>query len=341
MENQPNDLYDVTIIGGGPAGLFSAFYSGMREMKTKVIEYLPFLGGKVPYFYPEKIIRDIGGIPQISGETLTEQLVEQAMTFHPSVVLGEQCNELEQLGDGTFVLTSDNGNRHYTRTVILATGFGALKSVKLDVSNAHEFEGHNLRYSPKRLHQYKGKHVLISGGGNSAVDWANELEAIAEQVTLVYRKNDFSGIESNISKMKDSSVHVKTPYLINGLKGDGGEVTQAELKNVETGETEVLSVDEIIVNHGFEINLGKIGQWGLKMEDGGFRVNGKMETSIPGVFAVGDIADYENKLPLIAGGFNEGPIAVNNAKKHIHPDKELSHLYSTQVGACHHPNFVE
>ncbi|SET54581.1 thioredoxin reductase (NADPH) [Salinibacillus kushneri] len=329
MVNQHHEIYDVTIVGGGPVGLFTAFYSGMREMKTKIIEYLPFLGGKVPYFYPEKMIRDIGGIPNISGEKLTEQLVEQAMTFNPSVVLNEQCTELEQRDDGIFVLKSDNGSMHYTRTVILATGFGTLKSIKLDVANANEFEGNNLHYTPKRMAHYKGKHVLISGGGNSAVDWANELGAIADQVTLVYRKTDFSGIESHISKMKNSSVNVKTPYIISGLSGKSGQVEQAELRNLETMKTESLSIDEIIVNHGFEIDIGPISRWGIQMENGTILVNGNMETSIPGIFAVGDIANYQHKLPLIAGGFNDGPIAVNRAKQFIHPDKELTHLFST------------
>ncbi|MRG87775.1 NAD(P)/FAD-dependent oxidoreductase [Salinibacillus xinjiangensis] len=326
-----DELYDVTIIGGGPVGLFTAFYSGMREMKTKIIEYLPFLGGKVPYFYPEKIIRDIGGIPSISGEKLTEQLIEQAMTFDPTVVLGEQCMHLEQHDDGTFTLTNDNGAKHHTRTIILATGFGTLKSVKLDLPNASQFEENNLDYTIKRLEHYRGKHVLISGGGNSAVDWANELEPIAEKVTLIYRKTDFKGIESNITKMKNSSVDVKTPYVIEELAGKEGHVETVTIQNVETKETEQLSVDAVIVNHGFEIDLGPIAEWGMKMKNGSVQVDQEMATTIPGIFAVGDIANFENKLPLIAGGFNEGPIAVNSAKLHIHPKEELAHLFSTNM----------
>ncbi|MFC4559235.1 NAD(P)/FAD-dependent oxidoreductase [Virgibacillus kekensis] len=324
-----HEIYDVTIIGGGPVGLFTAFYSGMREMKTKIIEFLPFLGGKVPYFYPEKIIRDIGGIASVSGEKLTDQLIEQAMTFNPEVVLGEQCQHLEKTEDGIFILTSDNGARHYTRTVILATGFGTLKSVKLDLPEAEQFEEKNLHYTIRRLESYRGKHVLISGGGNSAVDWANELESIADQVTLVYRKTQFPGLESNVSQMKNSSVHVKIPYIIDRLRGNNGVIQTAGLKNTQTGETEEVEIDAVIVNHGFEIALGPIAEWGMKMKDSTIVVDGEMATSIPGVYAVGDIANYKNKLPLIAGGFNEGPIAVNSAKLHIHPEAKLAHLYST------------
>ena len=161
-------VYDVTIIGGGPIGLFTAFYCGMREMETKVIEFLPYLGGKVSYFYPEKVIRDIGGMPAISGENLIKQLVEQAQTFNPTIVLNQQVVGMERLVDGTFLLTSHNGERHLTRTIILATGFGTLKSAKLDVESAEKYEGRNLRYGVERLSDYRDKHVLISGGGNSA-----------------------------------------------------------------------------------------------------------------------------------------------------------------------------
>lgn len=323
------DIYDVTIIGGGPVGLFTAFYSGMREMKTKVIEYLPFLGGKVPYFYPEKMIRDIGGVANISGEKLTDQLIEQAMTFNPTICLGEQCCDVEQLNDGTFLLTSDNGAKHYTRTIILAIGFGTLNSVKLDFPKASQFETGNLHYTIRRLENYRGKHVLISGGGNTAVDWANEIESVADQVTLVYRKTDFTGIENNISKMRNSSVNVKTPYVVHGLTGEDNYLSSVSVENLETGEVENLEIDALIVNHGFEIALGPVAEWGIEMKDGTIAVDGQMVTSVSGIFAVGDIANYQDKLQLIAGGFNEGPIAVNSAKLHIHPEKELSHLFST------------
>ncbi|WP_010529910.1 NAD(P)/FAD-dependent oxidoreductase [Lentibacillus jeotgali] len=327
-----NEVYDVTIIGGGPAGLFAAFYSGMREMKTKIIEFLPFLGGKVPYFYPEKTIRDVGGMPSISGERFTDQLIEQAMTFNPSVILGEQCTSVEKTVDGTcFILTSNNGAKHYTRTIMIATGFGTIKPVKLDLSEASQFEEKSLDYAIKRLENYRGKHVIISGGGDTAVDWANELESIAEQVTLVYRKTAFSGIESNITKMQNSSINVKTPYTVDRLIGEGGRISTVRLKNLRSGKTEETMADALVVNHGFEIDLGPIAEWGMSMENGTISVDKKMESSIPGIFAVGDIAGYDHKLQLIAGGFNEGPVAVNSAKKHIYPNQHLEHLFSTDT----------
>ncbi|GIN58312.1 ferredoxin--NADP reductase 1 [Lederbergia ruris] len=326
---QQNDIYDVTIIGGGPVGLFTAFYSGMREMKTKIIEYLPYLGGKVSYFYPEKIIRDIGGIPQLSGEELTTNLIEQAKTFDPTIVLEEQVMDWQKHEDGYFILTSDNGVKHYTKTVILATGFGSLKPVMLDLPHSKEFVGQSLHYSIHNIDRFKGKHVLISGGGNSAVDWANELEPIAKKVTLIYRKSSFKGIESNVTKMKRSSVQVLTPYELAGLRGKGGQLSSAIIENTEQAAFEEVEIDELLVNHGFHIDLGPITKWGMDITEAGIVVNSSMSTSIPGIFAVGDIAQYKNKLPLIAGGFNEGPIAVNSAKLYIHPKDPLTHLYST------------
>lgn len=323
------ELYDVTIIGGGPVGLFTAFYSGMREMKTKVIEFLPYLGGKVPYFYPDKVIRDIGGISHISGEKLTTQLREQAITFDPTIILEEQVVGVNKLKDGNFILTSSNGAKHFTKTIILATGFGTLKSVKLDLPNAEEYEGMSLHYSINKLNHYKGKRVLISGGGNAAIDWANELESIAKKVTLVYRKPTFSGIESNVTKMMDSSVNVLNPYELIELNGIDGQVSSAVIKQVDNQKQEEISIDHLIVNHGFHIDLGPITEWGMEMNSGSIQVDDAMSTSIPGIFAVGDIASYQNKLSLIAGGFNEGPIAVNNAKLRVAPKEQLKMIYST------------
>ncbi|RKQ32706.1 NAD(P)/FAD-dependent oxidoreductase [Oceanobacillus halophilus] len=323
------ELFDVTIIGGGPVGLFTAFYSGMREMKTKIIEYLPFLGGKVSYFYPEKIIRDIGGLTKISGRDLTDNLIEQAMTFDPTIVLKEQVLYVEKLADGTFMLTSSNGNKHHTKSIILATGFGTLKSVKLELPNSGKFEEKSLHYTIKKLSDYKGKHVLISGGGNSAIDWANELEPIAEKVTLIYRKPQFTGIESNVTKMMNSTVQVLNPYELTELKEENGKLSSAVIKHVNTQAFQEIKIDNIIVNHGFHIDLGPITNWGMIMKDGTIKVDESMSTSIPGIFAIGDISNYPNKLGLIAGGFNEGPIAVNQAKQYISPKEHLGHIYST------------
>ena len=323
------DIFDVTIVGGGPVGLFAAFYSGMRELKTKVIESLPHLGGKVAYFYPEKIIRDVGGIPSLSGDELTANLIEQAKTFDPDIVLEEQVTAFEKHDDSYFILKSDEGSEHLTRTIILATGFGSLQPVELNHPQAHDYLETSLHYSIHDLAQFKQKRIVISGGGDAAVDWANELQSLAKEVTLIYRGENFKGIESNVTKMKKAGVHVITSSEIVDLHGERGQLSSITVENKQDGDRQVLKVDDLLINHGFHIDLGPIREWGLKMTDGGIHVDPSMATSIPGIFAIGDIADYDHKLPLIAGGFNEGPIAVNSAKLHIQPAESLSAIFST------------
>jgi thioredoxin reductase len=328
------ELFDVTIIGGGPIGLFTAFYCGMREMKTKIIEFLPFLGGKVSYFYPEKTIRDIGGIPRITGMDLVTQLKEQANTFKPTIALGQQVVGIQRLHDGTFMLTSHNGDVHYTRTIILATGFGTLKSVKLALTNAENYEDGNLHYTVGALDVYKNKHVLISGGGNSALDWANELLPIAKQVTIVHRRNEFAGLECMITNIRCSGANIMTPCVLDALHGNAGMISSVTIRNLESDETIGVQVDEVLINHGFSIDLGPMNEWGLKIENGSVKVDGMMRSNIAGIFVAGDAANYRYKLPLIAGGFTEGPLAVNSAKAYLEPEKQLLPIYST------HENFL-
>ena len=185
------ELFDVTVIGGGPAGLYSTFYSGLREMKTKLIEYQPQLGGKI-HVYPEKMIWDVGGTTPIPGATLIERLVEQGLTFNPTVVLHEKIESITRDEDGTFVLQGASGTKHFSKTVIVAVGGGILNPQKLEIEGAERFEVSNLNYTVKSLERFKDKTVMISGGGNSAIDWANELEPIAKRVYVAYRKEALS-----------------------------------------------------------------------------------------------------------------------------------------------------
>lgn len=174
------ELFDVTVIGGGPAGLYSAFYSGLREMKTKIIEFQPQLGGKI-HVYPEKMIWDVGGLLPVTGDKLIEQLVQQGLTFQPEVVLNTKVESIIRNKDGTFTLKANDGKEHFSKTVIVATGSGILKPQKLSIEGAERFEVSNLNYTVKSLKRFKDKTIIISGGGNSAVDWANELEPIAKK----------------------------------------------------------------------------------------------------------------------------------------------------------------
>lgn len=315
------ELYDVTIIGGGPAGLYAAFYSGMRDMKTKLIEAKEELGGRT-LIYPEKMIWDVGGVTPIRCEQLTRQMINQAMTFDPAIVLGQQIGGLERLEDGTMVLTAVTGERHWTKTVILALGRGVLKLAKLDIEGAERYEVGNLHYTVQGLEMFRGKRVLISGGGDSAVDWANELEPIAASVIVVHRRERFGGHERNVKRMLESSVRVLTPYAVKQLRGsaDGKSIEAAAIARVETEETEWVEVDAVVVNHGLRGDFGGIVEWGLEMGQWDIQVNDKLATNLPGVFAAGDVARYSSKLNLIAGAFTDAALAVNAAKLYLEPE---------------------
>ena len=317
------DVYDVTIIGGGPAGLYSAFYSGMRDLKTKIIEFQPELGGKILY-YPEKIVWDIGGLPPTPGVQVLDNLNQQARTFEPTICLNEQINELTRRDDGVFVLQGSSGETHYSKCVVLAVGHGILKTEKLNIEGADRYEVTNLHYTVQQLDVFKDKHVLISGGGNSAVDWANALEPIAASVKVVHRRDEFGGHESNVKQMKQSSVELFTPYCIEELHGDesGTKVERVTLKNLHNDERVYHEVDSVIVNHGYKMDLKFLLESPLTFQttEGILDVNEKMETSVLGVFAAGDLVNNDGKLKLIAGAFVDGAKAINQAKLFIEPE---------------------
>ncbi|MFC5703340.1 NAD(P)/FAD-dependent oxidoreductase [Cohnella faecalis] len=316
------ELYDVTIIGGGPAGMYTAFYSGMRDLKTKLIEAREELGGRI-LIYPEKMIWDVGGQTPTLGSKLIEQLIQQACTFDPTIVLGQHITAFERQPDGTILLTAATGERHWTRTVILAIGYGILQLAKLEIEGADRFEVSNLHYTVQELEIFRGKRVLISGGGDSAVDWANALAPLAASLTVVHRRDKFGGHERNVANMKASSANVLTPYAVESLHSSNGkEIDQVTISHVDTGERQSIDVDAVIVNHGLRYNFGPIKDWGLDMGDWNANVSGRMETNIPGIFAVGDFVKHDSKVHLIAGTFTDAVNALNSAKLYIDPQAE-------------------
>ncbi|MCC2445227.1 NAD(P)/FAD-dependent oxidoreductase [Bacillus cereus] len=318
------ELFDVTVIGGGPAGLYSAFYSGLREMKTKIIEFQPHLGGKI-HVYPEKMIWDVGGLLPVTGDKLIEQLVQQGLTFKPEVVLDTKVESIIRNQDGTFTLKTSTGDEHFSKTVIVATGSGILKPQKLSIEGAERFEVSNLNYTVKSLKRFKGKTVIISGGGNSAVDWANELEPIAKKVYVTYRKEELSGHEAQVKQLMNSSAECFFNTSITKLiAGDNHEAIEyVELTNHETGEVSHLPIDEVIINHGYErdITLLENSELDVAIIDNYYIAgNANSESSVDGLYAAGDILKHEGKLHLIAGAFQDAGNAVNKAKQFIQPD---------------------
>lgn len=325
----PDQIYDITIIGAGPTGLFTAFYGGMREARVKIIESLPHTGGQLTALYPEKDIYDVAGFPKIRAQELVDNLEEQANLFDPAIVLGQAVEKVERLKDQTLKLTTDK-EVHYTKTMIITAGNGAFQPRRLNVGEYEKFEGVNLHYHVKDMDHYKDQHVMLLGGGDSAVDWALMLEPIAKQVTLVHRRDKFRAHEYSVEKLMNSSVDILTPFSPTTINGND-RIEKVLLQEVK-GEREIeLDVDAILCNYGFVSTLGPIKDWGLEIDKNSIIVNTRMETNIPGIYAAGDISTYPGKINLIATGFGEGPTAINNAKQYIDPKARVQPKHSTSM----------
>ncbi|MDC3412374.1 NAD(P)/FAD-dependent oxidoreductase [Aquibacillus sp. 3ASR75-11] len=324
-----DQVYDVTIIGAGPVGLFTAFYGGMRQASVKIIESLPHIGGQLSALYPEKYIYDIAGFPKVRAQELVDNLKEQTELFDPSIVLDEAVQTIEHMEDGSFKIATDK-DIHFSKTIIITAGNGAFQPRRINLDRSDEFEGKNLHYYVEDMHKYKDQDVLLCGGGDSAVDWALMLEPIAKSVTLVHRRDTFRAHEHSVEQLLSSQVNIKTPYVPVELIGTD-KVEQVKLTEVKENKEEIINVDAVLINYGFVSSLGPIKNWGLEIEKNSIVVNSKMETNIPGIYAAGDICTYPGKINLIATGFGEGPTAINNAKAYIDPGARVQPKHSTSM----------
>jgi thioredoxin reductase len=311
------DLYDVTILGGGPVGLYAAYYAGFRTLRTKIVESLGALGGQVTALYPEKWIYDVAGFPKILGRTLVDNLAEQAMAYKPTLCLGETVGTLTTQADSTLQLTSERAT-HHTRTLLVTAGIGAFHPKTFKNPLIDGFEGRGLYYFIRSFQDFKDRRVLIVGGGDSAVDWALGLVGIARTITLIHRRDQFRAFEDSVQKLQASPVQVKTFYELRRLEGTH-QVERAVIYQNKTNTEESLEVDAVIASLGFLSTLGPIQEWGLELEHDSVRVNTRMETNLRGVYAAGDIVTYPGKVKLIATGFGEGATAINNAAAYLNP----------------------
>jgi thioredoxin reductase (NADPH) len=318
--NGARDIYDVTIIGAGPSGLFGAFYGGLREMKVKIIDALDEVGGQLTALYPEKFIYDAPGYPKVLSIDLVKHLADQAKMFEPTIVLGERVEMLEKQPDGTFKLTTSKGE-HFSRAVVIAGGVGAFQPKKLPNPELPPYEGHGLYYSVKEKMAFRSKNVLIVGGGDSAVDWALNLKDYARHITLIHRRDQFRAHGASVTELMNSPVEVKLFYELKTVGGNS-KVEHAIIFDNRTKEEMKIPVDAVILTLGFSVDLGPIKTWGLEMEGTRYiRVNNKQETNIPGVYAAGDIAAMpgEEPLNLIVEGFSQATRAVNFAYQYLNP----------------------
>ncbi len=336
------NLYDISIIGAGPVGLFGVFYAGMRQMKINLLDSLDNVGGQLAALYPEKYIYDMPGFPKVMAKDLVKQLWEQAEFSKPDLHLGRKVTKIVPFSDGTkgYTIHCESGEQFQTKTVMLALGMGAFKPRKLEVPGLDEREGKNVHYFVKSLERFRNKEVLIIGGGDSAADWSMALSlpdankhTLAKKVTMIHRTDKFSAHEATLDILKtqtSTNIHTFTELQsFSEVSVHGATRLKTVLVNNLTKETMELTVDDIVICAGYLAKLDFVKESGLEMVGNSIKVNDKMETNLPGVFAVGDVCTHGGKLKLIATGVGEAAIAANFAKVSIDPTAKAFPGHST------------
>jgi thioredoxin reductase len=329
------EIFDITFIGAGPAGLFGSFYAGLRDLSVKIIDSLPQPGGQLIALYPNKMIYDTPGFPAILAKDLAADLTQQAVQWEPVMALGEQALTLERLylsdDEVCWVIETDKAE-HHTQAVIITAGIGAFQPVKLKNESVDRFEGKGVDYRVDDLDAYQAKRVLIIGGGDSAVDWALELEPVAKHVTLIHRREGFRAHDTSVNALKDSSVDVRIFHELRELRGDSSLESAVVFDN-RTDEETTLDIDATILALGYKADLGPILEWGLETSGRrNIKVNVRMETNLPRVYAAGDIAIQEgiDPLKLIVVGFGQVTVAVNYAYATIRPGGKVFPGHSSE-----------
>ncbi|GIN98040.1 ferredoxin--NADP reductase 2 [Siminovitchia terrae] len=327
---EDKEVRDITIIGGGPVGIFTAFYAGLRQATAKIIDSLPQLGGQLSALYPEKYIYDVAGFPKVRAQELVDNLLEQTNMFdsNTSICLNQAVQSIKK-ENGIFRIKTSSGI-HYSKTIIITAGNGAFQPRKLKLDEISKYEDSNVHYFITDLEKFRNRRVAVFGGGDSAVDWALMLEPIADQVTVVHRRDKFRAHEHSVELLKKSSAKVLTPFNPIKFLGDD-RVKEVVLQETKRDSEITIPVDDVLINYGFVASLGPILEWELHIEKNSIVTNSKMETNIEGIYAAGDITTYPGKVKLIASGFGEATTAVSNAKVFIDPSARVQSLHSTTI----------
>jgi thioredoxin reductase (NADPH) len=331
VSSDSRDVYDITIIGGGPVGLFGAFYAGVRECRTKIIDSLSELGGQLTALYPEKYIYDMPGFPKVLAKDLVASLAEQALWKNATVCLEEQAQKLEYDEAANVYTLRTNRGHHTTRTVIICAGIGSLQPTKLDKPGTDRLLNKGVYYVVRNPEQWAGKDVVIVGAGDSAVDWALHLAPIAKSVNIVHRRDVFRAHEGSVRALMRTNVALNLFCEVEEVHGNSW-INAVTIRNSKSKEVRTLPADALLINIGFKSDLGPIRDWGLEVDQrGGILVDSHMATNRPGVFAAGDGASYDGKLRLIATGVGEVAIAVNYAKNFIDPTSKIFPGHSSEM----------
>ncbi|MEM8509190.1 MAG: NAD(P)/FAD-dependent oxidoreductase [Bacteroidota bacterium] len=329
---------DILIIGAGPTGLFAVFEAGLLKLKCHLIDALAQPGGQCSEIYPKKPIYDIPGFPEVMAGELVDNLMEQIRPFQPGFTLGERADTLEKLEDGTFVVTTNKGTRHNAPIVAIAGGLGSFEPRKPQLQQLEKFEDNGIAYIIRDPEVYRNKKVLIAGGGDSALDWSIFLADVANEVTLVHRRNEFRGALDSVEKVQElkdqGKINLITPAEVVSLEGDTVLEALYIRKNNNPKEDMRIAVDNFIPLFGLSPKLGPLADWGLEIEKNAIKVDNTLDyqTNIPGIYAIGDVNTYPGKLKLILCGFHEATLMCQSAYQRIFPDKKYVMKYTTVGG---------
>ncbi len=326
---------DILIIGAGPCGLFTVFEAGLLKLRCHLIDALPQAGGQLTEIYPKKPIYDIPGCPEILAGDLVENLLKQARPFKPGFTLGERAETVRKLEDERFEVVTNKGTVHRAPVIAIAGGLGSFEPRKPPIENISKFEDSGVDYMVKDPEKYRGKKLIIAGGGDSALDWTLYLSEVADDVTLVHRRQGFRGALDSVEKVKklsqEGKINLITDAQVVALDGNG-RLNRVQIKHKTQGEW-FTDTDHFLPLFGLSPKLGPIADWGLGIKKNAIEVDTvDYSTNVPGIYAIGDINTYEGKLKLILCGFHEATLMVQSAYKRIHPDKKLSFKYTTVTG---------
>ena len=328
---------DMVIIGAGPVGIFAVFEAGLLGLKCHLIDNLDKVGGQCAELYPEKPIFDIPAVPSCTGQELIDRLMEQAAPFEPVYHLNQQAETLTRLDDGSWRLVTSAGTTFETPNIVIAAGAGSFVPRRIPLPGADSFENTSLYYAVRRMDDFKGKHLLVAGGGDSALDWLLSLQPIAASVTLLHRRDEFRAAPDSVERMRKLVADGKAKLLLGQIAGLDGHDGKLENVRIKTPDGEIdLACDTVLAFFGLKMELGPIANWGLNLERNLIDVElESYETNQPGIFAIGDIITYPGKLKLILSGFHEGALMCQKAFKYARPEERLIFRYTTSSSDLH------